>query len=743
MTRSSTKELFSPLDNTEHKFCSRRRLFDTPSLIESNSPKFDQISDSEEQSEEEEPNESLFHAWERFKELLMKCPQHYLTDMQEVILFYNGLDVPTRQILDLKGAIHSKTAVDAKVAFQEMVEFSQKWHNGISYLKGAIHSKTAVDAKVAFQEMVEFSQKWHNGISSLVYLGTSVSVMPFSTYTNLGLGILSHTRLTIELADRTIKQPGVIAKNMLVKIGKFVFLIDFIILDIPEDDDVPLILRQPFLLTAHSKIDVFKRKITLREPYGVSYGLGYGVLIPVQLFETYVKEKDLYLWHIILNGDFPPVAKTKVTQILEVVPFEQQDDETSTSERDDEEYVMAVRNFKKFFRRKGKFVRQLREKKKSFRQRDERKGKSDQKCFRCGDLNHLIGDYLKPSRNKDQNAFIRVSWSDSKNDAEDKSNDETCLMAQSSNEVCLRTCLEPDEWIKDSGCSKHMTGNKSLFSTYKAYNKGNVVFGSNLKGKIIGKEFFVSRLRKKYRLNLKNDMPPRDKNKPEDKIYLATIDENSTLWHRRLDHANMCLIQSLLSKELVRNLPKLKFDQHFCNACKIGKQAHASHRGNNTVSTTRCLELLHVYLFSPSSVWSYGGNRYTLVIVDDYCRNIEESLNVRFDETLPPSKTSPFVDNDLDEEEASKITKKKNLKNDIVDETLKIDEIVNIKETRNHRLENVIGNLNQRTLRSQAHNQSNFFCFISTIEPKNVNEALGDGSWIVAMQEELNQFIAN
>nr|GEY20243.1 integrase, catalytic region, zinc finger, CCHC-type, peptidase aspartic, catalytic [Tanacetum cinerariifolium] len=47
--------------------------------------------------------------------------------------------------------------------------------------------------------------------------------------------------------------------------------------------------------------------------------------------------------------------------------------------------------------------------------------------------------------------------------------------------------IEPDEWIKDSGCSKHMTGNKSLFSTYKAYDGGNVVFGSNLKGKIIGK----------------------------------------------------------------------------------------------------------------------------------------------------------------------------------------------------------------------------------------------------------------
>ncbi|GJR22681.1 hypothetical protein Tco_0971208 [Tanacetum coccineum] len=81
---------------------------------------------------------------------------------------------------------------------------------------------------------------------------------------------------------------------------------------------------------------------------------------------------------------------------------------------------------------------------------------------------------------------------------------------------------------------------------------------------------------------------------------------------------------------------------------------------------------------------------------------IEESLNVPFDETPPPSKIIPLVDDDLDEEEAIKITKKKNLENDIEDETLEIDDVVNIKESRNHPLENVIGNLNQRTLMSQA-----------------------------------------
>nr|GEY75937.1 hypothetical protein [Tanacetum cinerariifolium] len=77
---------------------------------------------------QQEMDEYLYQDYER----LIKCPQHYLIEMQEVVLFYNGLDVPTRQILDSKGAIPSKTAADAKVAIQEMVEYSQKWHNGTS-----------------------------------------------------------------------------------------------------------------------------------------------------------------------------------------------------------------------------------------------------------------------------------------------------------------------------------------------------------------------------------------------------------------------------------------------------------------------------------------------------------------------------------------------------------------------------------------------------------------------------------
>ncbi|GJS00156.1 retrovirus-related pol polyprotein from transposon TNT 1-94 [Tanacetum coccineum] len=208
--------------------------------------------------------------------------------------------------------------------------------------------------------------------------------------------------------------------------------------------------------------------------------------------------------------------------------------------------------------------------------------------------------------------------------------------------------LEPGEWIKDSGCSKHMTGNRKLFSTYKAYNEGNIIFGCNLRGNIIG------------------------------------------------------------NGKICDNNCRVTFSGHDSEITKDGKvigrgkQAHASHKAKNVVSTTRCLELLHMDLFGPSAVRSYRGNRYTLVIVDDYSRKVEESLNMTFNETPPPSKTSPLVDDNLDEEEAIKVTEKKNLENDIVDETLEVDEIINIKESRNHPLENVIGNHNQRTLRSQA-----------------------------------------
>ncbi|GJU00375.1 retrovirus-related pol polyprotein from transposon TNT 1-94 [Tanacetum coccineum] len=178
----------------------------------------------------------------------------------------------------------------------------------------------------------------------------------------------------------------------------------------------------------------------------------------------------------------------------------------------------------------SRFVRQPRNDKKTFqRSRDDKNGKSDRKCFRCGDPNHLIGECPKPPKDKNQRDFVGGSWSDSGEEDDEKVKGNLVCVAHASSEICLGIDLEPDEWIKDSGCSKHMTGNRKLFSSYKAYNGGNVIFGSNLRGNIIGKGRGI---RKKglYVMKLGN--------KPKDQICLATIDENSTLWHRRLVRNN-------------------------------------------------------------------------------------------------------------------------------------------------------------------------------------------------------------
>ncbi|GKA36240.1 putative ribonuclease H-like domain-containing protein [Tanacetum coccineum] len=112
--------------------------------------------------------------------------------------------------------------------------------------------------------------------------------------------------------------------------------------------------------------------------------------------------------------------KERVKSIALNAKKESSDNETLIFESDDEEYAMAVRNFKKFLRRKGRFVKQPREEKKSFWQRDDKKRKTGRKCFRCGDLKHLIGKCPKPERSMDQKAFIGGSWSDSEDEAEDK-----------------------------------------------------------------------------------------------------------------------------------------------------------------------------------------------------------------------------------------------------------------------------------------------------------------------------------
>ncbi|GJX37422.1 zf-CCHC domain-containing protein, partial [Tanacetum coccineum] len=125
---------------------------------------------------------------------------------------------------------------------------------------------------------------------------------------------------------------------------------------------------------------------------------------------------------------------------------ESSDEECSSSGSEDEEYAMAVRDLKKFFKRRCGFVRQTRNDKNTFqRSRDDKNGKGDRKCFRCGDPNHLIGECPKPSKDKNQRAFVGGSWSDSGKEDDEKVKDEKCLVAQASSEVCSESSYFSDE----------------------------------------------------------------------------------------------------------------------------------------------------------------------------------------------------------------------------------------------------------------------------------------------------------
>nr|GEW05602.1 reverse transcriptase domain-containing protein [Tanacetum cinerariifolium] len=100
---------------------------------------------------------------------------------------------------------------------------------------------------------------------ALADLGASINLMPLSIWKKLRLPTLNDTKMVLELADRTISKPTGVAENVFVKVGKFYFLADFVVLDFIADPRVPLILGRPFLSTAHAIINVHERKIILRQ----------------------------------------------------------------------------------------------------------------------------------------------------------------------------------------------------------------------------------------------------------------------------------------------------------------------------------------------------------------------------------------------------------------------------------------------------------------------------------------------
>nr|KYP39777.1 Retrovirus-related Pol polyprotein from transposon TNT 1-94 [Cajanus cajan] len=222
-------------------------------------------------------------------------------------------------------------------------------------------------------------------------------------------------------------------------------------------------------------------------------------------------------------------------------------------------------------------------------------------------------------------------------------------------------------WYLDSGCSRHMTGDKNKFVSLQERESGTMTYGDNNKGKTLGSGtvsnfsntliedvLYVEGL--KY--NLRSISQLCDKNfnvffnnecclvcdkstnetlfvgKRINNIYILELDSNASnitcpssnddlswLWHRCIPHINVDQLNGVASKYLVEGLPKIKFlKEGLCDACQKGKQFRTSFKNKKIISTSRLLKLLHMDLFGPSGTTSLGGKIYGLVIIDDFSR---------------------------------------------------------------------------------------------------------------------------
>ncbi|XP_073289108.1 uncharacterized protein [Primulina huaijiensis] len=99
---------------------------------------------------------------------------------------------------------------------------------------------------------------------ALCDLGASINLMPLSVCKKLGLGEPKRTKMSLQLADRSVKYPRGVIEDVLVKVGKFMFPTDFVVLDMEEDKETPLILGRTFIATGKAVIEVQEGKLRLR-----------------------------------------------------------------------------------------------------------------------------------------------------------------------------------------------------------------------------------------------------------------------------------------------------------------------------------------------------------------------------------------------------------------------------------------------------------------------------------------------
>ncbi|KAJ9542229.1 hypothetical protein OSB04_028735 [Centaurea solstitialis] len=284
------------------------------------------------------------------------------------------------------------------------------------------------------------------------------------------------------------------------------------------------------------------------------------------------------------------------------------------------------------------------------------------KCYHCG-LNDHIASKCSVATKAEKSAKVK------KIPKTEKSVKGKKVVKTDPSVMTPASCTDTSDkgiWYLDSGCSRHMTGSKSVLTNYHEERGPAVTFGGNGKGQTRGYgtltngvttfkrvayvEGLMHNLLSISQLCDKNHKVSFSKKKCKVKnrrkeviltgvrhadIYIINMNTSTDnfcfvsrastdmnwLWHKRLSHLNFKTLNQLCINNLVIGLPDYRYTKEsLCSACEKGKQTRASFKSKQISSISSPLQLLHMDLFGPVNVQSIGGKKYTLVIVDEYSR---------------------------------------------------------------------------------------------------------------------------
>ncbi|GKB77388.1 reverse transcriptase domain-containing protein, partial [Tanacetum coccineum] len=208
----------------------------------------------------------------------------------------------------------------------EFLQIFQRLHFDISFTDALLHMPKFAST---FKSLLKLDE-----CLALADLGASINLMPLSVWKQLSLPELTSTRMTLELADRSVAHPKGVAEDVFVKVGKFYFPADFVVVDYDVDPRVPLILGRPFLRTARALIDVYGEELTLRvDDEAITFKVGqtsrysrsYETVNQVNVIDVacveYAQEVIGFL-NSLSNGNLTPLDPIIASSSPSFTPFE-------------------------------------------------------------------------------------------------------------------------------------------------------------------------------------------------------------------------------------------------------------------------------------------------------------------------------------------------------------------------------------------------------------------------------------